>query len=171
MDDEQIQPWYRQIWPWMIMVPPAVSVVAGLTTFYLAGEEPAMVVDDYGRIAMAISLNAERTERAEQLGLSAQLTFATAADQSMGVAAVLQQHSSFSVWPDSLRLHLAHPTLAERDQTIPLAGSQQGYSGTLILPIGRYYVSLSDAEQTWRLSGEMQGDSLVVDLYAGAPAR
>ncbi len=69
MEDLDIQPWYRQFWPWFIMAPPAVAVVAGLLTVYLAGAEPPMVVADYGRIAMATAQRAERALRAEELGL------------------------------------------------------------------------------------------------------
>jgi hypothetical protein len=29
-------PWYRQAWPWLVVLPPAVAVIGGLVTVYLA---------------------------------------------------------------------------------------------------------------------------------------
>lgn len=33
-------PWSRQMWPWLLMVPPTASVVAGAFTLYLAITRP-----------------------------------------------------------------------------------------------------------------------------------
>jgi hypothetical protein len=29
-------PWYRQVWPWLVFLPPAVAVLGGFATLYLA---------------------------------------------------------------------------------------------------------------------------------------
>ncbi len=45
------KPWYREPWPWLLMLPPAASVVAGLTLAYLAVHDASpLVVDDYANI-------------------------------------------------------------------------------------------------------------------------
>jgi hypothetical protein len=37
----QIQrPWYRQMYPWLLMLPPAAAVVGGFITLYLAISHP-----------------------------------------------------------------------------------------------------------------------------------
>ena len=51
MEEFNESPWYRQFWPWFVMALPAAAVAASFVTLYLAGSEPAMVVDDYGQIA------------------------------------------------------------------------------------------------------------------------
>jgi len=111
MEETQEPPWYRQFWPWLLMLPPAVSVVAGLLTFYLAGAEPAMVVDDYGRIAMATAQRVERAERAAELGINARLMLADDRDNGVPLFTVtLTQHPDVTEWPAGLVLQFVHPT-------------------------------------------------------------
>jgi uncharacterized protein len=44
------RPWYRQLWPWLVMLPPAAAVVGGFTTLYLAISRPDReVCGDYVR--------------------------------------------------------------------------------------------------------------------------
>jgi len=168
MQEIQERPWYRQFWPWFIMAFPAASVVGGLLTFYLAGGEPAMVVDDYGRIAMVTARRAERTQRAADLGLSARLTFMA----ESGIQVALEQNAVEGAegpdyWPGSLLLELVHPTRSELDREVELAGSLGRYAGDVDRPPGRYYVLLSDASGTWRLTGELADGAAGLELDAG----
>ena len=69
------KPWYRQLWPWLLMSMPAAAVVGGAITFWLAAtSNNALVVDDYYREGKAINLELDRDRTAAQLGLSAELT-------------------------------------------------------------------------------------------------
>ena len=69
------KPWYRQFWPWFIIALPASAVIAGLTTVYIAFDEPdGLVVDDYYKEGLAINQTLARDQRAAQLGLSALVT-------------------------------------------------------------------------------------------------
>jgi uncharacterized protein len=38
------RPWYRQLWPWLLILPPAASVVGGALTYYLAVTRPDVLV-------------------------------------------------------------------------------------------------------------------------------
>jgi uncharacterized protein len=38
------RPWYREPWPWLLMLPPAVSVAGGLVMLYLALSSPPELV-------------------------------------------------------------------------------------------------------------------------------
>lgn len=171
MEETQELPWYRQLWPWLIMVPPAASVIAGLVTFYLAGSEPAMVVDDYGRVAMATAQRAERSKRAAELGISAQLLFIDGLDNGTpSITVTLEQRAGANEWPAGLVLQFVHPTQQELDQTIGLTGSDGRYTGhpysqSQRTP-SRYYVSLSDADSTWRLTGELGPNMTALELYS-----
>lgn len=40
------RPWYRQFWPWLLMVPPAAAVFGGFVTLYLALATPDPLVRD-----------------------------------------------------------------------------------------------------------------------------
>jgi hypothetical protein len=45
---EQALPWYRYPWPWVAIAIPAVAVVGGLFTLYLAVSNPDPLVVDEG---------------------------------------------------------------------------------------------------------------------------
>ncbi len=38
------RPWYRQLWPWLLIVPPAAAVIGGGITLYLAVSRPDALV-------------------------------------------------------------------------------------------------------------------------------
>lgn len=44
MSSTTTRPWYRQLWPWLLMLPPALSVVGGAVTYYLAVTRPESLV-------------------------------------------------------------------------------------------------------------------------------
>ncbi len=165
----QQPPWYRQFWPWFIMVPPATAVIAGLFTLYVAGTVPPMVVDDYGRIAMATQQRVERERRAEELGLSAHIEFAIDGNSTeQPVVVTLTQADSSRRWPDHLYLNLVHPTLAERDRKIVLEGTGGRYVSQAKRPSERVYIVLTDNEGNWRMAGEISGGAAHHKLGGGS---
>jgi hypothetical protein len=44
MNDTTARPWYRQMWPWLLIVPPAAAVIGGSLTLYLAVTRPDTLV-------------------------------------------------------------------------------------------------------------------------------
>jgi len=44
MSDPTPRPWYRQLWPWLLIVPPAAAVIGGSLTLYLAVTRPDTLV-------------------------------------------------------------------------------------------------------------------------------
>jgi hypothetical protein len=169
MHEFPVQPWYRQFWPWFIFSLPAAAVAASFVTLYLAGSEPAMVVDDYGRIAKATAQRAERRDYARELGLVAELNFeqiANTGNETGEWAIRLTTEKPGTVWPTSLILQLVHPTQEQRDQRIELNGTAGVYRSTALRPQGRYYVALMDAEGNWRLAGELARNANSVVITA-----
>jgi hypothetical protein len=48
--------WYKQAWPWLLMLPPAVSVVGGVAVLCLAiGTNDGLVAEDYYRQGVTIN--------------------------------------------------------------------------------------------------------------------
>ena len=65
-------PWYRQKWPWLLMLPPAAAVVGGFITLWLAIKTwDGLVVDDYYKEGLAIRKTMDRSLKAGELGLTA----------------------------------------------------------------------------------------------------
>jgi hypothetical protein len=44
MNSPTPRPWYRHLWPWLLMVPPVGAVVGGGITLYLAVTRPDTLV-------------------------------------------------------------------------------------------------------------------------------
>ena len=70
-------PWYRQRWPWLLMLGPAIVVVAGIVTAVIAIEtDDGLVADDYYKRGLAINQTLERAARTAALGLTATVDIA-----------------------------------------------------------------------------------------------
>jgi hypothetical protein len=44
MNDPHARPWYRHLWPWLLIIPPAAAVIGGCVTLYLAITRPDPLV-------------------------------------------------------------------------------------------------------------------------------
>jgi len=141
----QTQPWYREPWPWILMSGPAIVVVAGLATAWLAvRSDDGLVVDDYYKQGLAINRTLGRSEMAERLGISARLTLA---DGQVRVRVVSARDGAMS-------LKLVHPTRAGMDQSVKLDKVGPGIYAGRVQPLraGRWHVVLEQSD--WRLAGD-----------------
>lgn len=144
--------WYREPWPWIIMIAPAAAVLAGGMMLWLAiTSYDGLVSDDYYKQGLAINQVLRRDERASELGYQAH---ASLSEDGSRVRVLFLGAQSLSL-PPTLQLRLVHPTRAGRDQTAVLHASLPGrYEAKLIPPeTGRWRVSIEDASGTWRLAG------------------
>ncbi len=157
---EDTEPWYRQFWPWFIIMLPASVVVAGLSTWYIAHRHADdLVVDEYYKTGLAINRQLEKKQRAQALGLDATLNVT-------GETVVVSLTGS----PTAHELHLllSHPLEADRDFSVVLIRSAPGqYQGRLqhtVAPRWHWTLELREPEG-WRLDGSVTagdfGDALL----------
>lgn len=143
-------PWYRDRWPWLLILGPAIVVVAGFATLFIAVRtDDGLVADDYYARGLAINRQLERGARADALGLAA--TVDVRADGSSAVT-LEGGGSAPDARPAALRLRLAHPTRAGEDlaTTLVRAGDVR-YEGRLPAPeAGRWLVIVET--DAWRLA-------------------
>jgi len=158
-DSDQDKPWYRHLWPWLAMLPPAAAVVAGLATVWLAGGPPALVVDDYADIAKVTVERAERDRRASELGLSAELTLQPLSASRSRIDLALAATKPAYAPPRALQLELIHPTREALDQRVELQRRGSVYVGELESLGSRIYLQLSDPDGGWRLIGELPANA------------
>lgn len=161
-------PWYRQGWPWLLMLMPALAVVGGFITLWLAiTSNNALVVDDYYREGKAINQTLARDQQASRLGLSATIERSGDGSGTIGLAA----SNGAMAAPAGLRLRLVHPTDAQADRdAIAVLGPDGRYAipaGTLP-GSGRWTVMLEDAANQWRLVGA-QGELPTTFRLAAPP--
>lgn len=152
LGDTDTLPWYRQFWPWFLIMLPASVVVAGLSTLYIANRHADdLVADDYYKAGLAINRRLERAQNAADLGIAASFSVRNR---------LVTVTTSGPVGAETLQLHLSHPLEADRDFTVTLNRSAPGtyMSG---LPVGlepRWHWALEDAAGGWRLSGALERD-------------
>lgn len=145
------KPWYREPWPWLLMAGPAVVVVAGIYTAWLAvASNDGLVTDDYYKKGLAAGETLARSRQAESLGLTVGLRL---------TRDTLQARLSASQpidYPDGLRVMLSHPTRAGLDQQIQLKRDGNVFRGEMHLPAsGHWLVLVEDDAKTWRLMGSV----------------
>lgn len=145
-----MRPWYREPWPWLLMAPVAIVVVAGIVTAILAVRtSDGVVADDYYKQGLGINRVIAREAHAQAAGLAARILFN---DERTGVRVLL---ASAQQLPESLTLTLIHPTRRGEDQVVALRQAGPAlYEGRLQAPrAASWRVSLEDASRTWRLKG------------------
>ncbi len=68
------RPWYRNRWPWILMAGPAVVVVAGIVTAWIAATtSDGLVADDYYKQGLAVNQVLARNDVAAAMQLEARL--------------------------------------------------------------------------------------------------
>jgi len=151
------RPWYKERWPWFLMAGPAIVIVAGFITLWLALESnDGLVTDDYYKQGLAVNQRMHRDQKAASLGLHAELMRA-----DLNVRLMLSAEGAAKV-PAAIVLKLAHPTRSGQDQAVQMVAEGPGfYSGKLAADItGRWLVSIEDPAGEWRLQGEWQADAV-----------
>lgn len=151
-------PWYKQRWPWILMAGPAVVVVAGVVTLWLAiSSNDGLVSDDYYKEGLAVNQQLKRDLGASQLGLQADVM---RSGQKLRLLIQLGAGSRDGL-PEVITLKFTHPTRAGHDQNIKMSSQGGGlYSGEFPVDLsGRWIVSLEDPAGQWRLQGEWLTDS------------
>lgn len=144
------KPWYREPWPWLLMLAPLAAVLMGVVMVVLAGRsQDGLVADDYYRQGLAINRTLDRERHAAALHVSGRLEFSP--DRTR-VRLLLGQDGEL---PAALQLTFVHPTRAGLDQRIELIRTAPGaFAGELRAPIaGRWLFTLEDQARSWRVSG------------------
>jgi hypothetical protein len=141
--------WYHEPMMWLAVAIPALTVPAGLTTWYLAattGHADA-VADPVRRVAQVQTTNLAADAEAARLGLSAVVHIDTDGRMAVELGAPLARDTT-------LLLSMRHPSEAARDQTIVLTGTGQSFTGTVPAVAGtRWDFVLADVSGGWRLVG------------------
>lgn len=142
-----MQAWYRNRWPWLLMLGPAVVLVAGVITTWIAfASADGLVAEDYYRQGLGINKVLAREEAARALGIAADLEI------DSGMLRVRLRGQA----PQALFVHMAHATREGHDQRLRLTPAGAGvYEAPLpALPAGRWHMVIEDPQATWRIVKE-----------------
>ena len=144
-------PWYRQRWPWFLMIGPVLSLVGGAVMIWLAMSRPdAMVVGDYYKQGKAINQELRRDRAASRLGLRFEASYDAAAGRVTGT---LRSHGEPVRAPFHIRL--AHPTQPERDRVLEALPDAHGrfVAQAAGLEATHWQVVVEGGARDWRLAG------------------
>ncbi|MES2261249.1 MAG: FixH family protein [Pseudomonadota bacterium] len=147
--------WWRHRWPWLLMLGPAVVLVAGGYTSYLAySRQDALVVGDYYKRGKAINQDLRRDRAASALGLHLALRH----DAGAGLLSGRIAGTGHAAPAGTLQLHLAHATQPEKDIRLLLQPDRDGHFSVKLAQLerSRWTVLLEDEQRAWRLEGHWE---------------
>jgi uncharacterized protein len=150
-------PWYRHLWPWLLMLPPVTAVFGGVGMLYLAlNTSDTLSVDDYSHIEDLTQQEFARDQVARALGITAELVLSEDSAQGARAEITLAAAAPYER-PDTLLLHLRHPTRAEFDRELKLARQGDVYHATTgTLPATHYEAELLPGDGSWRLATQIR---------------
>ncbi|NUU00976.1 FixH family protein [Herbaspirillum robiniae] len=170
-----VAPWYRHRWPWLLMAGPAIVVVAGLSTVWLAVVRgDALVADDYYKQGKAINKDLRRDREAWRLGAQIALSYDPAARLLRG-RVQMKQMPAAGEQGRTLFLSLVHPTQPAKDRALI---AQAAADGSFAVPVdeleqARWRLVAEDGSRAWRLHGSWswpQQRQVEMSAEAYAPA-
>ena len=141
---QTVHPWYRHRWPWILMSGPAIVIVAGVITAWIAfATSDGLVADDYYKRGLAINAVLKREEAAARRGIEARV------ERAEGQVRVQLRGAE----PRVLFLNLVHATRAGNDVRLRLERAADGsYRAPLpTLAPGRWRAVLDDPSGEWRV--------------------
>ena len=147
MQTEIIKVWYKQFWPWFLIVVPITSMVLSFSMMGLAfNGEDSMVIDDYYKEGRGINLKIKKLEKARFLNISTktqvfsdyvEVTFISGSPEGDG----------------ALTLDFLHSTQKFKDFSVILLRDANGlYRAPLDTDVsGKWHLSLHPFDENWKI--------------------
>lgn len=151
--DQQIKPWHREYYVWLVIFFPLLAVVAGIYTIHLAiTSNDGLVVDDYYKQGLEINRTLERDKNANQFDLLVDVQLVQSLQE---VVITLTANNNFQ-YPETIEARFLNATRAGLDQTVNMISTERGiYRGQLPeLTTGKWYLQLE--QEDWRLVKQLQ---------------
>lgn len=145
MKNNNNKAWFKQFWPWFLIIFPLSAVIGGISTVIIAtNNKPDMVVGDYYAQGKAINNDLTLIKNARADNISASMT---QSGNELIINLTGEQDKS------SIRLFLYHSTQAERDLSQLLTADARGHyrfqSEQLLT--GKWQVRIEPFDKSWRL--------------------
>lgn len=145
MQNNNNKAWFKQFWPWFLIILPLSAVIGGISTVIIAtSNKPDMVVDDYYAKGKAINKDLTLIKNARAKNISAAIT-------QSGNELIINLNGVQD--KSSIHLFLFHPTQAKRDLSQLLTADGSGnyrYQSEQLLT-GKWQVRIEPFDGSWRL--------------------
>ena len=139
--------WYKQFWPWFLIVVPLTSMVLSFTMMNFAfNSEDSMVIDDYYKEGRGINLKIQKLQQAKILNIS---TKTQVYSDYVEVAFI----SGAPENGEALTLDFFHSTQKFKDFSVTLLRDAKGiYRAPLSSDVvGKWQLSLHPFDESWKI--------------------
>lgn len=141
------RPWFKQFWPWFLIVIPLTSMVLSFTMLHLAFDgEDSLVQDDYYNEGKSINLDLHKVEQARLRNIKTLISFT---QDTITVEIVNGDIGEGA----ALTLDFFHATQSFKDFAVILLKDANGnYRGSFEQAIeGKWRVSLHPHDDSWKI--------------------
>ncbi|KGY11240.1 CcoH [Vibrio tubiashii] len=146
-----VKPWYKQFWPWFLIILPLTVVVWTIVTVIVFSQNSvSLVTEDYYKKGKGINVDISKQNVAKELELSAS-AYSEGDDVIIAFDKGLLDH-----FP-AITVMFAHRTLPDRDFTQLLTSDAQGnYLLSLDSELqGPWFIELTPHDQQWLVQGRV----------------
>lgn len=143
-------PWYKQFWPWFLIILPGSVVIASMVTIKIATDNPvSLVAEDYYKEGKAINQDLSRITLARNLGIVFEV-------KQQGDQLVFIQHGGQGNG-EAIKVEFHHTTLAKHDQQMMLTQNGDGnyQMATDKVVEGKWQVMIDSFDGRWRLQQKL----------------
>lgn len=139
-------PWYKEPWAWLVFFLPFTAVVAGISTYIIANNDPdPLVVGEYYKVGKSINLQVAKVKRAQKLGMR----FSLQLNDKKLIITPTGIEKSFPL----LNVKFFHPTLPAEDFSIKLTPDGNGafrYEFDRVVE-GKWKITLTPFDNDWKI--------------------
>ena len=147
-----VKPWYKQFWPWFLIILPLTVVIWTIVTVVVfANNSVSLVAEDYYKKGKGINIDISKMNVARDLGLNASVS---SDDNTVVIAFNKGELPHFP----ALTATFTHRTLPDRDFTKLLTADAKGnYRLTPEDSIqGPWFVELEPHNKEWMIQGRVE---------------
>jgi hypothetical protein len=144
------KPWYKEPWLWFLLSVPIASVILSsiMVTVAVVGKD-SLVSDNYYKDGIGINQTIEQDRLAVELNIAPIVTI-------QDKTAIINIQSDKMPTQAFLTLKLVHPTVSDKDITIRLLPTENGFIGDLPSKVeGRRYLDHYGFDESWRIREEV----------------
>ena len=147
-----VKPWYKQFWPWFLIILPLTVVVwTVITVVVFSNNSVSLVAEDYYKKGKGINIDISKMNVARDLGLNATIS------SDNNTVVISFNKGELPHFP-ALTATFTHRTLPDRDFTKLLTADAKGnYRLTPENSIqGPWFVELEPHNKEWMIQGRVE---------------
>lgn len=146
-----IKPWYKQFWPWFLILLPTSVVIASFSTLYVFSKNSvSLVAEDYYKKGKGINVDLSKMKAAKSLSLTASVV-------SENNSIVVQFDKGDLEFYPALNITFSHRTLADKDFSKTVSSDAKGRYRIMMgeKMTGPWFVEVQPHSKDWLIQGKV----------------